>query len=118
MPSCGPWPQASYHSDLPPTERLEVKHSFGRGPRRAARSRSGDTPLHSAAYGGHAETVAALLAAGADKARQRRSGDLGARMRGAGMAGCAQWGSAAGAGLEKGNGRELRSTQGIVLNHD
>ena len=53
----------------------------GRGPRRAARSRSGETPLQRAAERGHAETVAALLAAGADKARQRRSGDLGARRR-------------------------------------
>ena len=73
MTSCGPRPQASYHSHLPFKERLEVKHGDGRGPRRAARSRSGNTPLDRAAIHGYAETVAALLAAGADKARRGRS---------------------------------------------
>ena len=49
-----------------------------------------------AAWDGYAETVAALLAAEADKARRRLWGDLGARRVGTAMAGGARWGSVAG----------------------
>ena len=59
--------------------------------------RSGLTPLHWAAERGSAEAVAALLAAGADKAWRGRRGDLGARRGGTGAtARGARWGWALG----------------------